>query len=92
MTSKEDLFNYSINPWSSPDEFIEFYEILFPNNNNSLSFNEIQKNNNLLDSFIESLSIENLKKSMTYLIKWDSREDNKMFCLPIILLINTIIK
>ena len=92
MTSKEDLFNYSINPWSSPDEFIEFYEILFPKNNNSLSFNEIQKNNNLLDSFIESLSIENLKKSMTYLIKWDSREDNKMFCLPIILLINTIIK
>ena len=92
MTSKEDLFNYSINPWSSPDEFIEFYEILFPKNNNSLSFNEIQKNNNLLDSFIESLSIENLKKSMTYLIEWDSREDNKMFCLPIILLINTIIK
>ena len=92
MTSKEDLFNYSINPWSSPDEFIEFYEILFPKNNNSLSFNEIQKNNNLLDSFIESLSLENLKKSMTYLIKWDSREDNKMFCLPIILLINTIIK
>ena len=29
---------------------------------------------------------------MIYLIKWDSREDNKMFCLPIILLINTLIK
>ena len=29
---------------------------------------------------------------MTYLVKWDTRGDNKMFCLPIILLVNTLIK
>ena len=93
MSSKDDIFNYSIQPWISQDEFIEFYETLFPKNNssqlNSLSNNN---NNNALDLFIESLSLENLKKSMIYLIKWDSREDNKMFCLPIILLVNTLIK
>ena len=86
MSSKEDIFNYVIQPWISQDEFIEYYETLFPNNNLS------NNNNNNLETFIESLSLENLKKSMIYLIKWDSREDNKMFCLPIILLINTIIK
>ena len=86
MSSKEDIFNYVIQPWISQDEFIEYYETLFPNNNLS------NNNNNNLEAFIESLSLENLKKSMIYLIKWDSREDNKMFCLPIILLINTIIK
>ena len=93
MSSKDDIFNYSIQPWISQDEFIEFYSTLFPRNNisqiNSISNNNI---NNTLDLFIDSLSLENLKKSMIYLIKWDSREDNKMFCLPIILLINTLIK
>ena len=93
MSSKDDIFNYSIQPWISQDEFIEFYSTLFPRNNisqiNSISNNNI---NNTLDLFIDSLSLENLKKSMIYLIKWDSREDNKMFCLPIILLINALIK
>ena len=93
MSSKDDIFNYSIQPWISQDEFIEFYSTLFPRNNisqiNSISNNNI---NNNLDLFIDSLSLENLQKSMIYLIKWDSREDNKMFCLPIILLINTLIK
>ena len=93
MSSKDDIFNYSIQPWISQDEFIEFYSTLFPRNNisqiNSISNNNI---NNTLDLFIDSLSLENLQKSMIYLIKWDSREDNKMFCLPIILLINTLIK
>ena len=93
MSSKDDIFNYLIQPWISQDEFIEFYSTLFPRNNisqiNSISNNNI---NNTLDLFIDSLSLENLKKSMIYLIKWDSREDNKMFCLPIILLINTLIK
>ena len=93
MSSKDDIFNYSIQPWISQDEFIEFYSTLFPRNNisqiNSISNNNI---NNTLDLFIDSLSLENLQKSMIYLIKWDSREDNKMFCLPIILLINALIK
>ena len=93
MSSKDDIFNYSIQPWISQDEFIEFYETLFPKNNSS-QLNSLSNNNNsnALDLFIESLSLENLKKSMIYLIKWDSREDNKMFCLPIILLVNTLIK
>ena len=93
MSSKDDIFNYSIQPWISQDEFIEFYSTLFPRNNTS-QINSISNNNinNTLDLFIDSLSLENLKKSMIYLIKWDSREDNKMFCLPIILLINTLIK
>ena len=93
MSSKDDIFNYSVQPWISQDEFIEFYSTLFPRNNTS-QINSISNNNinNTLDLFIDSLSLENLKKSMIYLIKWDSREDNKMFCLPIILLINTLIK
>ena len=93
MSSKDDIFNYSIQPWISQDEFIEFYSTLFPRNNTS-QINSISNNNinNTLDLFIDSLSLENLKKSMIYLIKWDSREDNKMFCLPIILLINALIK
>ena len=93
MSSKYDIFNYSIQPWISQDEFIEFYSTLFPRNNTS-QINSISNNNinNTLDLFIDSLSLENLQKSMIYLIKWDSREDNKMFCLPIILLINALIK
>ena len=93
MSSKDDIFNYTIQPWISQDEFIEFYSTLFPRNNTS-QINSISNNNinNTLDLFIDSLSLENLKKSMIYLIKWDSREDNKMFCLPIILLINALIK
>ena len=93
MSSKDDIFNYTIQPWISQDEFIEFYSTLFPRNNTS-QINSISNNNinNTLDLFIDSLSLENLQKSMIYLIKWDSREDNKMFCLPIILLINTLIK
>ena len=93
MSSKDDIFNYSIQPWISQDEFIEFYSTLFPRNNTS-QINSISNNNinNTLDLFIDSLSLENLNKSMIYLIKWDSREDNKMFCLPIILLINALIK
>ena len=89
MSSKDDNFNYNFYPWKTQDEFIQFYNILFQNNN---SLKTISNNNNNLDLFIESLSLENLKKSMIYLIKWDSRGDNKMFCLPIILLVNTIIK
>ena len=91
MSSKEDIFNYSIQPWSSQDEFIQFYEILFPKDKSS-NTNSSTINNNNLDIFIDSLSIQNLKKSMIYLIKWDSRGDNKMFCLPILLLVNTIIR
>ena len=86
MSSKDDNFNYNFYPWKTQEEFIQFYETLFPNDKS------LNQNNNNLDSFIESLSLDNLKKSMIYLIKWDSRGDNKMFCLPIILLVNTIIK
>ena len=89
MSSKDDNFNYSFHPWKTVDEFIEFYETLFYNEKHPISLDN--KNNNL-DLFIQSLSLENLKKSMIYLIKWDAREDNKMFCLPIILLVNTLIK
>ena len=89
MSSKDDNFNYNFYPWKTQEEFIQFYETLFPNDK---SLNQNNNTNNNLDSFIESLSLGNLKKSMIYLIKWDSRGDNKMFCLPIILLVNTIIK
>ena len=89
MSTKDDNFNYNLNPWESPDEFIEFYELLFQNDKSSKS---PSNNVNNLDSFIESLSLDNLKKSMTYLIKWDSRGDNKIFYLPIMLVVNTIIK
>ena len=97
MESKEEIFNYSVEPWESQEEFIEFYEILFKNKKqieiNSSNNNDIKNySNNQLDKFIQSLSISNLKKSMTYLVKWDTRGDNKMFCLPIILLVNTLIK
>ena len=96
MSLKEDNFNYIIYPWETSDEFIEFYETLFPvneiNNTCNSSNNILSKDNNNLDLFIESLTIENLKKSLIYLIKWDSRGDYKMFCLPIILLVNAIIK
>ena len=99
MESKEEIFNYSVEPWASQDEFIEFYEILFKSkkqieiNSSNVNNNDIKNNsNNQLDKFIQSLSIPNLKKSMTYLVKWDTRGDNKMFCLPIILLVNTLIK
>ena len=96
MDLKEENINYSIEPWQSQDEFINFYEILFGKNSKNLDINNIEKaqnsNLNLLDKFIQPLSLPNLKKSMIYLIKWDSRGDNKMFCLPILLLVNTIIK
>lgn len=99
MESKEEIFNYSVEPWASQDEFIEFYEILFKSkkqieiNSSNVNNDDIKNNsNNQLDKFIQSLSIPNLKKSMTYLVKWDTRGDNKMFCLPIILLVNTLIK
>ena len=96
MSLKEDNFNYIIYPWETSDEFIEFYETLFPVNEINNIFNSsniiLSKDNNNLDLFIESLTLENLKKSLIYLIKWDSRGDYKMFCLPIILLVNAIIK
>ena len=94
MSLKEDNFNYIIYPWETSDEFIEFYETLFPVNNTFNSLNNIssKENNNNLHLFIESLTLENLKKSLMYLIKWDSRGDYKIFCLPIILLVNAIIK
>ena len=95
-TNEEDNSKYSIQPWTSPEEYIEFYDTLFPTtdineyiNNNT---NNILNNEDNLQKFINSLSLENLKKSMHYLIKWEYREDNKIFCLPIILLVNTIIK
>ena len=91
MEPKEEMINYSIEPWKSQEEFINFYETLFNSkkqSSESLSIND----NNILNKFIQSLSLSNLKKSMIYLIKWDTRGDNKMFCLPIILLVNTIIK
>ena len=107
MESKEENYNYCIQPWESQEEFINFYETLFDiktksqnqieiesqNINNSDSDN-IASNylNDNLKKFIQSLSLPNLKKAMIYLIKWDNRGDNKMFCLPIILLVNTIIK
>ena len=100
MESKEINFNYSITPWKYPEEYINFYEILFDkkvqSNFESLNvYINKEKNNSycsLLDNFIESLSLSNLKKSMNYLIKWDLRGDNKMFLLPIILLVNVLIK
>ena len=92
MSSKDDNFNYNLYPWKTQEEFIQFYETLFPNDKSLKQFSKNNNTNNNLDSFIESLSLDNLKKSMIYLIKWDSRGDNKMFCLPIILLVNTIIK
>ena len=54
MSSKDDIFNYSIQPWISQDEFIEFYETLFPKNNSS-QLNSLSNNNNnkALDLFIE---------------------------------------
>ena len=44
MSSKDDIFNYSIQPWISQDEFIEFYSTLFPRNNIS-QINSISNNN-----------------------------------------------
>jgi len=108
MESKEENYNYCIQPWDSQEEFINFYETLFNkntknqnqleiesqninNNNNTNNITNSYLNDNL-NKFIQSLSLPNLKKAMIYLIKWDNRGDNKMFCLPIILLVNTIIK
>lgn len=108
MDSKEENYNYCIQPWDSQEEFINFYETLFDiktqsknqieleskninNDSNNNSNNYLEDNDNL-NKFIQSLSLSNLKKAMIYLIKWDNRGDNKMFCLPIILLVNTIIK
>ena len=90
MSSKDDNFNYNIYPWKTQEEFIQFYEILFPNNKSNKIISNNTRNN--LELFIESLSLENLKKSMIYLIKWESRGENKMFILPIILLVNTLIR
>ena len=100
MESKEEIMNYSIEPWESQEEFIIFYQTLFNIKEqkeqieiNSSTINNKENNHiNLLEKFIQSLSISNLKKSMIFLMKWDARGDNKMFCLPIILLVNTIIK
>ena len=106
MESKEENYNYCIQPWDSQEEFIIFYETLFDiktksqnqiekdSQNISNSSDNITNNylNDNLNKFIQSLSLSNLKKAMIYLIKWDNRGDNKMFCLPIILLVNTIIK
>ena len=101
MDLKEENINYSIEPWQSQEEFIAFYETLFGNKNTQSAYNinnieNIGNSNisniNILDKFIQSLSISNLKKSMIFLIKWDIRGENKMFCLPILLLVNTLIK
>ena len=101
MDLKEENINYSIEPWQSQEEFIAFYETLFENkkpkskdniNNIENIGNSNISNINILDKFIQSLSLCNLKKSMIFLIKWDTRGENKMFCLPILLLVNTLIK
>ena len=100
MESKEEIMNYSIEPWQSQEEFIIFQQTQFNIKEqkeqieiNSSTINKKENNHiNLLEKFIQSLSISNLKKSMIFLMKWDARGDNKMFCLPIILLVNTIIK
>ena len=101
MDLKEENINYSIEPWQSQEEFIAFYQTLFRNKNTQSAYNinnieNIGNSNisniNILDKFIQSLSISNLKKSMIFLIKWDIRGENKMFCLPILLLVNTLIK
>ena len=100
MDSKEINFSYSIMPWKFQEEYINFYETLFNKKVQSdFELNKYNKNNqlndnyySLLDNFIESLSLSNLKNSMNYLIKWDLRGDNKMFLLPIILLVDVLIK
>ena len=92
---EEDNSKYTIQPWESPEEYIEFYETLFANQNKSEcndNTNNILINEDNLEKFINSLSLENLKKSMYFLVKWEYRGDNKIFCLPIILLVDTIIK
>jgi hypothetical protein len=45
-----------------------------------------------MESFINNISISNLKSNIHYLILWDNRNDNKAFVLPSLLLIDIIIK
>ena len=73
--------SFFIQPWGNSDEFIKCYEGLFKNDNSDN-----------MESFINNISISNLKSNIHYLILWDNRNDNKAFVLPSLLLIDIIIK
>ena len=62
MSSKDDNFNYNLYPWKTQEEFIQFYETLFPNDKSLKQFSKNNNTNNNLDLFIESLLLDNLKK------------------------------
>ena len=73
--------SFFIQPWSDSDEFIKCYEGLFQDDNS-----------NNMESFINNISINNLKNNIHYLIEWENRNDNKAFVLPSLLLIDIFIK
>lgn len=73
--------SFFIQPWSDSEEFIKCYQGLFQNDNS-----------NNMESFINSISINNLKNNIHYLIEWENRNDNKAFVLPSLLLIDIFIK
>ena len=73
--------SFFIQPWSDSEEFIKCYQGLFQNDNS-----------NNMESFINNISINNLKNNIHYLIEWENRNDNKAFVLPSLLLIDIFIK
>ena len=73
--------SFFIQPWSDSEEFIKCYQGLFQNDNSDN-----------MESFLNNISINNLKNNIHYLIEWENRNDNKAFVLPSLLLIDIFIK
>ena len=79
---------FYIQPWINATDFYLCYDLLFePSSQISQS-----QNSNIIDSFINSLSIQNLIKAKHKLIVWESRNDNKTFVLSTLLLLDILIK
>ena len=52
--------SFFIQPWSDSEEFIKCYEGLFQNDNSDN-----------MESFLNNISINNLKNNIHYLIEWE---------------------
>lgn len=83
-TNNQNDISFFIQPWTTYNEFIECYTLLFGNiyNNNITNLND----------FFNNLKTSNLKEAEKYLAIWENRNDNVNLTLSSILLLNMIIK
>jgi len=89
-TNKNAMYISRI-PWSDFQEWKNCYDNLF-SNAYGISGKKIEKINDTIDFFIDSLDYSNLQKAFNILNIWNSRTDSNTYILATLLLLEEIIK